>query len=29
MLSLLLGGAAEHLLERAHCPVLVVPLTGD
>ena len=29
VLSLLLGGAAEHLLERAHCPVLVVPLKGE
>jgi nucleotide-binding universal stress UspA family protein len=29
VLSLLLGGAAEHLLERAHCPVLVVPLNGE
>ncbi|MBW3127165.1 universal stress protein [Hymenobacter profundi] len=26
LLGLLLGGAAEHLMERAHCPVLVVPL---
>ena len=26
LLSLLLGGAAEHLMEQAHCPVLVVPL---
>lgn len=26
LLGLLLGGAAEHLLESAHCPVLVVPL---
>lgn len=29
VLSLLLGGAAEHLLERAHCPVLVVPLKAE